>query len=171
VRLAPGRGRALSRELIRDLHRHQAWADAEHWRAFLAVPSFLQDARAKERLHHIHLVQRGFHAILTGGPFEITEASDYDGAALLAWARAYHAAALPFVEALTASRLAETATIPWFQDPPLSITVEEALVQSTMHSHYHRAQNATRLRELGGEPPATDFIVWLWRGRPEPAWP
>jgi uncharacterized damage-inducible protein DinB len=161
----------LSRELIRDLYRHQAWADAEHWRAILGVPAFLQDARAKERLHHIHLVQRGFHAILAGGPFEITEPSDYDGPALLAWARAYHAASLPAVESLTAARLAERVTIPWFKDPPLSITVEEALLQSIMHSHYHRGQNATRLRELGGEPPTTDFIVWLWQGRPEPGWP
>ena len=35
-----------------------------------------------------------------------------------------------------------------------------------MHSHYHRGQNATRLRELGGEPPMTDLIVWYWKGRP-----
>ena len=55
--------------------------------------------------------------------------------------------------------------------PPLEITVEEALVQAVMHSQHHRGQNATRLRELGGEPPTTDFIVWLWQGRPEPAWP
>jgi uncharacterized damage-inducible protein DinB len=39
-----------------------------------------------------------------------------------------------------------------------------------MHSHYHRGQNATRLRELGGTPPTTDYIVWLWKGRPQPAW-
>jgi uncharacterized damage-inducible protein DinB len=39
-----------------------------------------------------------------------------------------------------------------------------------MHSHYHRGQNATRLRELGGEPPPTDLIVWYWKGRPAPEW-
>jgi uncharacterized damage-inducible protein DinB len=39
-----------------------------------------------------------------------------------------------------------------------------------MHSHYHRGQNATRLRELGGEPPMTDLIVWYWKGRPRPDW-
>jgi hypothetical protein len=32
------------------------------------------------------------------------------------------------------------------------VTVTEALTQCAMHSHYHRAQNATRLRELGGGP-------------------
>ena len=39
-----------------------------------------------------------------------------------------------------------------------------------MHSHYHRGQNATRFRELGGEPPMTDFIVWLRDGQPAARW-
>jgi uncharacterized damage-inducible protein DinB len=39
-----------------------------------------------------------------------------------------------------------------------------------MHSQHHRGQNATRLRELGGEPPMTDLIVWYWKGRPGPRW-
>lgn len=58
----------------------------------------------------------------------------------------------------------------WMKDPPLSLTVAEALTQAAMHSHYHRGQNATRLRELGGNPPPTDLIVWHWKGRPAPAW-
>jgi len=55
-------------------------------------------------------------------------------------------------------------------DAPTKISIGEALTQAAMHSHYHRGQNATRLRELGGEPPMTDYIVWLWKGRPQPAW-
>jgi hypothetical protein len=35
----------------------------------------------------------------------------------------------------------------------------KALLQGAMHSHYHRGQDATRLRELGGEPPMTDMMV------------
>jgi uncharacterized damage-inducible protein DinB len=58
----------------------------------------------------------------------------------------------------------------WFTAPPLWITVAEALTQCVMHSQHHRGQNAARLRELGGEPPTTDYIVWLWKGRPAPAW-
>jgi hypothetical protein len=37
-------------------------------------------------------------------------------------------------------------------------------------SLYHRGQNATRLRELGGDHPTTALIVWHWKGRPAPAW-
>jgi uncharacterized damage-inducible protein DinB len=163
-------GGFLSLELIRDLFRHQAWADAEQWRAVSGNAAFRSDPRAWQRLHHIHLVQRGFHAVLTGAPFVLTKPEDYDFDSMLAWAREYHVEAARAVEALTPGRLLERASIPWFPEP-LDITVEEALVQATMHSHYHRAQNATRLRELGGEPPTTDFIMWLWRGRPEPFWP
>ena len=34
-----------------------------------------------------------------------------------------------------------------------------------MHSHYHRAQIATRLRELSGQPPLTNFNIWIWDGK------
>jgi uncharacterized damage-inducible protein DinB len=43
-------------------------------------------------------------------------------------------------------------------------------MQAAMHSHYHRGQNATRLRELGGVPPATDFIMWVRNGQPNARW-
>jgi uncharacterized damage-inducible protein DinB len=56
------------------------------------------------------------------------------------------------------------------QGSALRLTVTEALTQCAMHSHYHRGQNATRLRELGGEPPATDLSVWYWRGRLAADW-
>ena len=47
------------------------------------------------------------------------------------------------------------------KDPALTITVGEALTQCAMHSQWHRGQNATRLRELGGHPPMVDLIVWF----------
>jgi uncharacterized damage-inducible protein DinB len=59
--------------------------------------------------------------------------------------------------------------VPWFQ-PPLKISVRHALTQAAMHSHYHRGQNATRLRDPGGVPPGTDFIVWLRDGKPSAKW-
>ena len=65
--------------------------------------------------------------------------------------------------------LLETVEVPWFK-PPAKITVRHALMQAAMHSHYHRGQNATRLRELGGTPPTTDFIVWLHKGQPLAHW-
>jgi len=86
------------------------------------------------------------------------------------YARDHHDRLAPALAATSDERLAVSIAIPWFTDPPLSLTVAEALTQAAMHTHYHRGQNATRLRELGGEPPMTDYIYWLWKGRPEPIW-
>ena len=91
-------------------------------------------------------------------------------AVLKQYARSTHDAFDLFLAAVSEARFEEPIAMPWFKDPPLSITVTEALTQCAMHSHYHRAQNATRLRELGGEPPLTDLIAWYWKGRPAPAW-
>ena len=89
---------------------------------------------------------------------------------LKAYARGSHEAFDRLLADIGEARLEESITMPWFRDPPLSITVTEALTQCAMHSHYHRGQNATRLRELGGEPPLIDLIAWYWKGRPAPIW-
>jgi uncharacterized damage-inducible protein DinB len=74
-----------------------------------------------------------------------------------------------FVKTLDPARAEEFTEVPWFK-PPAKITVRQALTQAAMHSHYHRGQNATRLRELGGVPPTTDFILWLHKGQPDAIW-
>jgi uncharacterized damage-inducible protein DinB len=66
-------------------------------------------------------------------------------------------------------RMEEIIEVPWFR-PPAKISVRQAFTQAAMHSHYHRGQNATRLRELGGVPPMTDYIVWLKNGQPAAQW-
>ena len=63
----------------------------------------------------------------------------------------------------------EVIDVIWFK-PPLNISRRQALTQVAMHSHYHRGQNATRLRELGGVPPPSDFIEWLHQGKPAARW-
>jgi uncharacterized damage-inducible protein DinB len=86
------------------------------------------------------------------------------------YAKSYHEEALDFVSRLSDSELERLVVGPWFKDPPISVSVAQALTQATIHSHYHRGQHASRLRELGGTPPLTDFIVWHWKGKPEPVW-
>ncbi len=77
--------------MLRDLYAHQAWADAEHWRAFEAHPPALADAAISERLHHIHLVQRAFLSIVRRAPFSPTSLKDFaDMTALKEYARQYH---------------------------------------------------------------------------------
>ena len=110
--------------------------------------------------------RRGSHHL-----FAPTKPDDFSSfEALRYYAREYHEQAGPFLRALSDTRLAEPVSIVWFKDPPLTITVAEALTQCAMHSQYHRGQNATRLRELGGEPPTTDLIVLAMERPPAGAW-
>ena len=160
------------KDLLRELFGHQAWADAQHWQAIEASPAAAADPAIRDRLHHIHLVQRAFLAIERAEPLTHMSLADYAGLSeLKAEARRYHEAAARFIDAATEERLAERMPVPWFKEPPLEISVGEAMLQAVMHSHYHRGQNATRLRELGGEPPLTDIIIWWWQARPAPRWP
>jgi uncharacterized damage-inducible protein DinB len=104
-------------------------------------------------------------------PFTFTKPEDFPAFDdLLRYSRAYHGEVRAFLAGVGDARLEEPVTIQWFKDPPLTLTVTEALTQGAMHSHYHRGQNAVILRELGGEPPTTDLIVWHWKGRPAPDW-
>ena len=155
---------------LHELYSHQEWADAEHWCAFEAYPAALADRAIRERLHHIHLVQSAFLWVV--GPrtaqFTITKVEDYpEMADLKAFARKYHSDMHAMLGAMDETRL--MVQVPWFR-PPLKISVRHALMQAAMHSHYHRGQNATRLRELGGVPPGTDFIVWVRDGQPVARW-
>jgi uncharacterized damage-inducible protein DinB len=159
--------------LLRDFCQHQAWADAEHWRAIEAHPPAAGDDAIRKRLHHIHLVQRVFLWAVgdRAAAFAVTTPEEFGSlAALKAYARGSLDGFERFVAGVPEARLDERIAMPWFTNPPLSITVTEALTQCAMHSHYHRGQNAARLRELGGEPPLTDLIVWYWKDRPGPSW-
>lgn len=156
---------------LQDLFEHQAWADAELWRAILAHPAAREDAAIVARLHHIHLVQHAFLCIIGGEPFTPTSTEDFPTLTALAnYAREGHLLASAVLSTVDDQRAAASVDIPWFRNPPVTLTVGQALLQAAMHSHYHRGQNATRLRELGGEPPLTDLIVWYWKQKPTPKW-
>jgi uncharacterized damage-inducible protein DinB len=155
-----------------ELYAHQEWADAEHWRAFEAHPAALEDTAIRERLLHIHLVQHGFLWVTSPqrSEFAFKKLEDFP---FMADLKQYARQGLDDINELLKNtnqeRMEELVEVPWFK-PPLKISVRHAFMQAAMHSHYHRGQNATRLRELGGVPPMTDFIVWLRDGQPAANW-
>jgi uncharacterized damage-inducible protein DinB len=155
-----------------ELYPHQEWADAQHWRAFEAYPAALDDKAIRERLLHIHLVQHAFLWVtsLQRLDFSFKKLEDF---ASMAGLKEYAQQGLEDMRELLKNtdqdRMEELIEVVWFK-PTLKISVRQALTQAAMHSHYHRGQNATRLRELGGEPPLTDFIEWLHQGQPAAEW-
>ena len=160
--------------VLHDLYGHQAWADAQHWRAIGAHAPAREDHAIRNRLHHIHFVQQAFLWVVGDRTtdFAMTKPADFPSFEdLKAYARAFHGGIRRVLDTASDERLAEEIRVPWAPKGARStLTVTEALLQCAMHSHYHRGQNATRLRELGGEPPTTDLIMWYWVGRAAAEW-
>jgi uncharacterized damage-inducible protein DinB len=166
-------------ETLAELFRHMEWADSMVWGVALAHPKAREDSGMRERLYHIHMVQRAFLSTWKG---EATRPPASDGfedlPALLGWARDNYTELNEYVARAGEMDLERPIVVPWIAmferragrkaDVP---TFHETLLQVVMHSSYHRGQVSTKLRELGAEPPVTDFIVWVWHGKPRPAWP
>jgi uncharacterized damage-inducible protein DinB len=165
---------------ITELYRHMEWADASLWTAVMRTPQAVGDAKLKDTLHHLHMVQYGFLAIWGGVPPTgmPQPKNPADAASLCGWAMSYHASAVGYLKALDRSGLDGAMVLPWADEYVTDVkrkatptTLGETLLQVTMHSMHHRGQAASRLRAVGGEPPTTDFIMWAWLGKPAPAWP
>jgi uncharacterized damage-inducible protein DinB len=162
---------------FRGLLAHMEWADAHTWRAARAVPAAQTDDRLRWLFHHSHLVQHVYLQAWRGDAFVVTELSAYpDLDAVDAWARPYYAEVAAFAKSVDDSRFGAELEYPW---APLiaeqfgvvrPTTLGESAWQVFSHTTYHRGQIATRIRELGGEPPLVDFLVWVWSGRPAPQW-
>jgi len=174
-RTSVGTYHAVVKTLLVDLARHQSWADAEHWHALEACRPAIEDPGVRARLHHLHQVQRAFLWLAAGNEvssFKPTTVDDFPSTARLReYAEASSRPFAEFVAAVTEDRLQAHIELPFFAKvPTFSVTVAEALLQAMTHSQWHRGQNATRLRELGGEPPTVDLIIWYLKERPPAVW-
>lgn len=163
-------------ENLRELYAHMQWADAAVWRAMLASESASADAKLRGLFHHLHLVQ---HAFLRAWRGEATDTfpTFEEVEPLRAWGRSYYDEIFAHLEKLTDEQMNGPADLPWSElverqigQKPVPISLAETLLQVPLHSLYHRGQINQRLREVGGEPPTVDFIVWAWLGKPAVAW-
>ena len=166
-------------ETLHELYRHMEWADSMVWAAALGWPEAVADSALRERLYHIHMVQQAFLKVWRGESLKPLSSESFPSlASLLGWTRASYADFNEYLTGLGDMDLERPVVMPWIEmfearigrkaDVP---TFHETLLQVAMHSTYHRGQVSTRLRELGTDPPLTDFIVWVWRGKPQPSWP
>lgn len=167
-----------SLEMIGGLYRHMEWADALVWRAVFAAPASAGDADILTRLQHLHGTQHAFLNTWRGRPHDREAAKKLDLAGVAAWCRAFHADASAYVASLHEADLDAVHVVPWaafvserLGRPVAETTLRETLIQAAAHSHYHRGQVNTRLKQIGGTPAFVDFIAWVWQGRPRPEWP
>jgi uncharacterized damage-inducible protein DinB len=168
----------MNLEGLREILAHMQWADAVVWAAALANAEAEGDSALRAKLAHAHTVQRLFLSLWQGAQLARPPSEPPELRETLASARSYYEDLAPFLGALGEGELARPVPIPWasrFAEglgrEPATPTLAETMMQVAMHSTYHRGQVNTRLRELGAEPPLTDYIAWVWFGRPEPRWP
>lgn len=168
----------IDTHILIDMYRHMCWADAEVWRAVTAHRPAAEDPKVKELLEHIHIVQRAFLMLWRGEDITENMPRFDDLPSVLEWAKPCYDDAIEQIETIGDEGLSAPVKLPWAQmiekqigRKPESVTTGETALQVSMHSIHHRGQVNARLRELGGQPPTVDYIVWLWSGKPKASWP
>ena len=155
---------------LRDLLAHAEWANAVFFHAWAKSPA-RDHEEMRRRVGHVIGVQQGFLSVLRGEqPGEPPSGPPPSFEELKTRAQTCHAALGAFAAAFEPERLAQIVRIPWFPDPPCNVTIAQALVQVAMHTQHHRGQLMTRLKDLGGEPKNVDWIIWLWKQKPQGRW-
>jgi uncharacterized damage-inducible protein DinB len=165
-------------DTVADLLRHMEWADALIWGAVFSSPAATADAQLHERLYHVHVTQHAFLQVWRGAAGDLPAASALDRSALAQWARAFYAEALAGAARFDEESLARRAPDALLSRAEERLgagrgvpTIGDTVLQVVTHSAYHRGQINTRLRELGCEPPLTEYFVWVWAGKPAATWP
>ena len=157
---------------------HMQWADAEVWKKVLSFEKAENDERIKKLLYHLHQVQYAFYFVWNDLPVENPKQQEFVNLNSIAkWGFDYQQKLKEFISTTKADEIEKVIQIPWavFMERRIGkkvvpASLEETMLQVILHSTYHRAQINTRLRELGGEPPSVDFIVWVWLGKPNANW-
>jgi uncharacterized damage-inducible protein DinB len=159
----------------RTLLGHAEWADALVWKTVQA--SGQDDPELRAKLHHLHMVQWAYLHIWRGEHVRPREPGSFPTlAAMRTWAQQYYLELPAYLATVADGDTAREVRFPWADQlvrrfgQAKAATWAESVLQVGMHSSYHRGQIARRMRELGAEAPLTDFVAWIWMGRPVADW-
>jgi uncharacterized damage-inducible protein DinB len=151
-------------ELLLDLARYQAWADAAHWKALRENATLLEDAEIRKRLNHMVAAMKLLTTLARGETPDLTPAKEIDSIddleAAMGKAQTNLTAAIGSVD------LDKMIALPRGPKGPFEAPAGVLLLQALMHGQHHRGQNASRMRQLGVNPPMTDFVIWYALGQP-----
>jgi uncharacterized damage-inducible protein DinB len=151
-------------ELLTDLARHQAWADAAHWKTLRATAALLDDKEIRTRLNHMVMAEKMLTMLARGetpDPAGMKEVESVDELEAT-----MHKAHADLATALGCADLDKMIALPRGPNGPFEAPAGVLLLQALTHSQHHRGQNASRMRQLGTTPPMTDFVIWYALGRP-----
>jgi uncharacterized damage-inducible protein DinB len=163
----------MNKDLLLELLTHMEWADRKVLAAATATGDNPPDEDLLKTLLHIHFTQYAFLGAWRGDAIDwkpMKAIKSFD--ALTHWASGNYEPIRTMLE--STPDLSAAQAIPWanhFAKKVLGLpeagvtTVGETFYQVIAHSNYHRAQANRRIRELDAEPPAVDYIIWVWAGR------
>jgi uncharacterized damage-inducible protein DinB len=156
-------------EMLRDLLRHKGYANAALLKAIRQHSVAAQDEELRKLLHHILLANRFWFMRSFGRDLDLQKESQVPASLepLAALYRETHDQEMEWISGLKEADLEQKLETRFIAGQTFSVA--QGMMQVIMHSQGHRAQCLTRLRSLGGTPPATDFVLWL-KDRPEPEW-
>lgn len=161
-----------------DTYRHMEWADALIWTAVAESERLVEDEYIIASFFHLHATQHSFLDKWMGRPFVRWKQDEFDGAAAVRhWGELFHSEVTGFLAQVDEDQLDEPCILPWapymarvLGHDPAETTLRETMHQVSSHSMHHRGQIMRRFRELGETPPTADYIVWVWKERPEAEW-
>ena len=155
----------MDAQRLKELARYQRWADEEHWKVFHHNPALINDKDIRHRLNHMIMGAEALCGVARGeAPPQPGAFKEYDSAEAIenAMGRAKNI----MDEALASSDLEKIIAVPRGPKGPFNATAGALLLQVLLHSQQYRAQNASHMRELGVNPPMTDYIFWYALGMP-----
>lgn len=157
-------------DMLRDLIAHKWYADAATLSAVRSNDAAVADPEIGELMLHTLVSNRFWLAQARQVPFELEvemqPPSSFE--ALIQRYRGTQAEEASWLLSATDADMARTVTSRFFPDE--TFTVFQGLTQVCLHSQGHRSQIAKMFRRHGGQPPMTDYILWLVK-RPAPEWP
>jgi len=150
----------MDRNALANLARYQSWADAEHWKALHANPALLEDAEIRKRLNHMLGAFEFLRQAAANGeiPDPALTSKERENAEELE--RAMTESNRNMVSMLETIDLGRKVSFPRGPKGPFQAPAGDVVMQALMHSQHHRAQNASRMRQLEINPPMTDYILW-----------
>ncbi len=161
---------------LKDLTNHMLWADFIMWQEVIKLSRQKNVQEILDLMFHIHANQHANFNIWQNMPLPEFDKLKFETLSeLYQWGMNFHKKNSKFINSLSEQKLNETVTLPWiksfeedFGKLPGKTSLTDTIFQVIMHATYHRGQVNTKIRQRGGEPPLTDFIYWVWLGKPMP---
>jgi uncharacterized damage-inducible protein DinB len=152
---------------IDQLIRHKCWANTNLLRSVEQQPPLDEDPELRKLLHHILVSNRYWVLLILGRTFndEQEKRIPDSHSVLMTQFAETERLELDWLDRATSEELDRQLQPRAL--PHTTISVAQAIIQVSLHSHGHRSQCASRLRALGGTPAPMDFVLWIKDQRPD----